>query len=93
MIPPWPVEFRRLAIPNDPPTILLGDDFAGQTLEGEVEITWTASDPEDDDSTLPIAISYSDNGGVSFTPIVMSEANDGSHMWDVSTLPDTDNGR
>lgn len=75
-----------VSVPNDPPTISLTSDFSGQQLEGIKTITWTASDPEQDDSQLNIKIDIQQDGGA-WTNIV-SMFNTGTYDWDTSTTED-----
>lgn len=64
------------------PVITLLSPTGGETLGGEHDITWTASDPDGDD--LVIHIYYSDDSGTLWTLIVASTENDGSYTWNTA---------
>jgi hypothetical protein len=49
-------------------------------------IVWHGSTPP----TFPVKIEYSTDGGSSWSPVELSTANDGSHLWSV---PDTPSGQ
>ena len=61
-----------------PPTMTLTSPNGGETLSGPTaNVTWTASDPDND--SLTYAIDYSKDGGFTWTPL--------SPNWDTTTYP------
>ena len=72
------------AAPNNPPEITLTSPTGGESWSASHLITWTATD--DDDDTLSIDISYSANGGSTWSTISSSETNDGSYLWDTASV-------
>ena len=72
--------------PNTPPTITLTSPSGGETWSGEQDITWTATD--DDDDTLTIDIYYNSDGGETWNLIAEDEPNDASYPWDTTSVDD-----
>jgi hypothetical protein len=69
------------------PTVTVGQPNGGEGLRGgqSYEIQWTATD----DTAVAangINISYSIDGGTTWTPIASGEANDGSYDWTVPAV-------
>jgi hypothetical protein len=77
----------KKAFANDPPKLKLTCDHSDQTLEGGVDITWTASDTEDDDDKMSIVMEYKDpiTGNWMF---IDSSLNTGSYTWDTTNVDD-----
>ncbi len=73
-------------IPNSPPTVSLDYPKGGEIVSGNVNIQWTATDPDND--TLSMDLYYSNDGGNTWNTIATGETNDGSYAWDTSSLPD-----
>ena len=63
----------------------------GEVLSGLYLVSWTAYDPDGDDSALKIDIYLSSDGGDSWTPIAAGLANGGSYAWDTTEVEDGDN--
>ncbi len=72
---------------NLPPLVTLTAPNGGETWSGTQNITWTASDPEDEDLTIEIL--FSSNSGGSYASITSEEDNDGSYSWTITTVGDT----
>ena len=72
------------AAPNNPPNITLTSPTGGETWSANRLIMWSATD--DDDDTLSIDISYSANGGSTWSTISSSETNDGSYLWNTASV-------
>jgi M6 family metalloprotease-like protein len=76
----------------DDPIVTVTYPNGGESLNGSATITWNATDPDPGETALlDIDLDYSDNGGGSWNSIATGESNDGSHLWDVSGLPDGSN--
>ena len=71
---------------NAPPIISLNAPAGGEHWSGVEEITWTCAD-EDAGDELTIDIYYSFSGGNNWVKLASSEENDGSYIWDTSSLP------
>lgn len=71
---------------NTPPTITILYPVGGETLNGKVDIQWSASDPEGDEITIDIY--YSKDNGITWTEIATGLANTGSYEWDTTTVED-----
>jgi hypothetical protein len=69
-----------------PPIVEVIYPDGGESINGTIEITWTASDEFDDD--LVIDIEYSNDSGVSWYIISPNEENDGVYEWNTSLLPE-----
>ena len=76
---------------NNPPEITLTSPTGGETWSGTQDITWNASDEDDD--TLRINIFYSLDSGISWTSITTDETNDGTYTWDTITVDPGNNYR
>jgi len=77
-----------LNIPNIAPEIQLISPNGGERWRGPQDITWTATDVEDDDNDLLISLRYSINSGRDWTLIDKGIANTGSYNWDTVAVPD-----
>jgi hypothetical protein len=75
----------------NPPAVQLVSParFGGQ--RNELEVVWTASDPDPDD-VLTATLLYSADGGMSWTSVA-SELTGSSHTLDLSGLPGSDDAR
>ena len=71
-----------------PPTVSLTYPNGGESVNGTITITWTASDDFDD--ALDIDIEYSDDAGDSWNTLATNVENDGSYDWDLTTLEEGD---
>jgi len=60
-----------------------GESWQGGTLQA---ITWSATDDVTPQANLAIAITYSVNGGGSWSTVVASTGNDGAYKWTVPTI-------
>ena len=76
-----------LFLPNDLPVIDLISPAGGEVLRGVQEITWLATDLEDEDENLMIDLHIDSGDGRTWVPISLDEINDGSYMWDTSYTP------
>lgn len=85
-----PPDTTTLTVTNIPPTVTLLQPNGGEFWAGTQEITWNASDP-DDDNALKIDIRYSNDGGSTWHIIATDEDNDGSYSWDTTTVSDGSN--
>ena len=70
----------------NPPNINLIYPNGGESVNGTIAITWTASDDFDDN--LDIDIDYSNNSGDTWRMVSVNEENDGSYDWDLSSMPE-----
>lgn len=90
------VEETIIAVPDepDPPTVELSFPLAQDQLfktQGPERILWTANDPDDGQTELlNISLDFSGDGGSDWSEIVTDTENDGSYLWDVSSLPEGD---
>ena len=77
----------NLTIDSTPPTVSLTSLTGGQSIAGgsTQAITWTASDNYAL-AANPIGLSYSTDGGTSWTSIVSNLANSGSYSWTVPSV-------
>ena len=71
---------------NVAPTVTLTAPVGGETLGGEQDITWVASDPDGDPVTIDLF--YSVDSGDNWLSIVTDDDNDGIHSWDTALLTD-----
>jgi len=71
-----------------PPLVNLLYPAGGENIHGRINITWTAMDKSDPNLDGDIDLSYSNNGGASYTVISSGEDNDGTYDFDTSLLPD-----
>lgn len=86
-------ESQKFSIDNpDPPGITLIHPAPKDKLSGNVTITWDSSDQEDDRYELKISIYYTTDS-INFTVIVKDVRDNGSHVWDTSSLEDGTNYR
>ena len=69
-----------------PPIVKVNYPNGGESINGTIDILWTASDDFDDE--LSIDIEYSNDSGVSWYIISPNEDNDGSYEWNTSLLPE-----
>lgn len=63
---------------------------AGEVLSGLYLISWSAHDPDGDDSGLKIDIYFSSDGGNNWELIAAGLANGGSYAWDTTTVQNGD---
>jgi len=74
---------------NDAPVVSLSYPNGGEELRGNIQIQWSASDPDAD--TLTHSIYYSDDAGASWNPIVEGFTDPGpdhTYDWDSTGVPD-----
>ncbi|MDD4984778.1 MAG: hypothetical protein PHQ43_03155, partial [Dehalococcoidales bacterium] len=69
-------------------SITLTAPVGGETWYGEQEITWTSVGDAD-----TVNIYYTTNDFASSTTIIIGTANDGSYLWDMTSVPDGTNYR
>lgn len=81
--------FEIFAPDTTPPIVTVTSPNGGETLSiGEVsQITWSA---DDNVGVARIDLSYSVDGGVSYSVIASNEANDGTFDWTVPDTPTSD---
>jgi len=72
---------------NQSPTITLNSPNGGEVWSGTYDITWTASDPDQGD-ILTITL-QKNTDGQSWTDISTGEANDGTYLWDTTSVLDS----
>jgi hypothetical protein len=81
---------QQIALPEDTtaPVVTVNVPNGGETWQGGTQqtITWSATDDVTPQANLNIAISYSSNGGTSWTVETTSTANDGAYKWTVPTI-------
>ena len=69
------------------PVVSITNPAQGATFIGARHITWTATDPNQNDATLDIKIEYRYNG-ISWTVLEDgTDNNDGTFTWDTRTVP------
>ena len=71
-----------------PPFVDLTYPLGGENIRGSVNITWTALDKADPNLNGDIAISYSNDGGATYTLMASGQENDGTYEFDTALLPD-----
>ena len=71
---------------NASPVVMLTSPNGGETLSGTQDITWDASDTDQD--TLTITIEFSVDGGENWSSVADSEVDDGSYSWDTTSVDD-----
>jgi len=69
-----------------PPVVQVIYPNGGESINGTIDILWTAYDDFDDD--LSIDIEYSDDSGFSWFMISPNEENDGVFEWNTSVYPE-----
>lgn len=80
---------KKFIINNaDGPIVKITYPRPGATLTGKTDIYWEASDDEDSDNSLKIALAYSNDDGATWVEIAKDEKNDLSYTWDTTTIPD-----
>jgi len=67
-----------------PPSVHVIYPNGGESVNGTITVTWTASDDFDND--LDIDIEYSNDSGITWHMIAPNEENDGEYDWDLSSL-------
>jgi hypothetical protein len=72
-------------IDNVDPVINLNYPVGGETLEGDIDVLWGASD---DTSDPMIAISISNNDGSTWNDVASDLENNGIYGWDTTTISD-----
>jgi len=75
----------RNSTANHPPTVTVTYPDGGETLSGNQNITWVASDSDSGDTVL-ITLEYSSDSGSTWNEIVSSTTNSGSYSWDTSSV-------
>lgn len=72
------------------PTVMLnGPSEEGQTVSGNLVITWKAHDPDGENDALQIDIYVSADGGDTFSPLVSGLVGD-SYVWDTTQAENGD---
>jgi parallel beta-helix repeat protein len=71
---------------ENPPEVEVIYPNGGEIVNLSITILWNASDNED--PSLLIDLSYSNNGGLTWFIIALNEGNDGEYIWDISEMPD-----
>lgn len=86
--------YRKLwtdTFPGYPPAVQVtfpnGDEGIELKPDLTYNITWVATDADDNAANLTIVIACSSNGGSTWTTIATGEANDGSYTWNTTGLP------
>lgn len=74
----------RNSTANHPPTVTVTYPNGGETLSGNQNITWVASDPDGD--TVSIKLEYSADSGATWNTIASAVSNSGSYQWDTSSV-------
>ncbi|MBN1386302.1 hypothetical protein JW968_05010, partial [Candidatus Woesearchaeota archaeon] len=69
---------------NKPPQVILVTPECGDVVWGTVDITWLATDPDNDD-VLKIKLEYSADQDI-WKTIADNEENDGLYVWNVSDI-------
>jgi hypothetical protein len=67
-----------------PPSVQVIYPNGGESVNGSIEIRWSASDDFDDD--LKIDLEYSNDSGLTWKMISPNEDDDGRYDWDLSSL-------
>jgi len=75
-------------LPNMAPTVRVLRPNGGEQIYGMYEIQWSANDPDGD--TLTFTLSYSPNGGQTWT-LIASGVTETSYTWDTSMVQVGDN--
>ncbi|MFC1682883.1 Ser-Thr-rich GPI-anchored membrane family protein [Candidatus Zixiibacteriota bacterium] len=74
---------------QDYPQVNVSFPNGGETVDGSVEINWTATDADSGEtSLLVIDLDYSSNSGESWAAIDSNKANIGLYTWNISGIPD-----
>lgn len=81
-------EITGVDIDNTAPSVDVTAPADGDLLEGDIEITWSTTDAHPD----VVDVDYSIDNGTSWSDL-HDGADDGSHTWDASGLPDADEVR
>jgi len=79
-----------LNIPNMAPEVDLITPNGGERWRGANDITWTATDEEDDNEDLLVRLRYTTNDR-DWTLIEKDLPNTGSYSWDTTSFPDNTN--
>jgi C1A family cysteine protease len=70
------------------PQAVLTHPSGGEIFYEDIEIAWTAVDPDPGQTELlDIDLEYSPDGGLTWAVIDTNLSNDGAHLWDISGLP------
>lgn len=75
-------------VTNVAPDVNLTAPTGGETLNGNVQINWSAYDPAPADNPLSIVVELSSDGGASYTVIGTDPANTGNFTWDTTSVAD-----
>ncbi|MGC9359077.1 MAG: hypothetical protein ACP5G7_01720 [Anaerolineae bacterium] len=88
------IEVTRIEMPvvvaNHTPTLSASWPDQDEPWSGEVEVSWTAKDPQW--RPLAISMAYSPNGGRAWLPIATGLALSGTQAVDTAALPDSSQG-
>jgi len=81
------------SVPNggdrNTPQVTVLHPNGGQILAEEVNITWSAIDPDPGQTELlAVDLEYSGDGGEMWKAITQDQVNSGSYVWDIAQLPD-----
>ncbi|MGA1820303.1 MAG: hypothetical protein ACMUHU_04760 [Thermoplasmatota archaeon] len=75
--------------PNKPEIHITNPDpTQTEVYRVEMPIRWTATDEEEDDSTLLIDLFYTTEGTMFWFPIAENEPNDGVYIWNITEMED-----
>jgi hypothetical protein len=84
------INSHQINLGNAAPVVSIDYPVGTEVVTGNLQIDWTASDPDDD--TIEISIDYRKGSG-SWTSIVSDIPNSGSYIWDTTTVDDGSNYR
>jgi len=71
-----------------PPQVTVVYPNGGETVNGHITITWTATDDMTSNLSGTIGISYSADAGSTWHSIASHQANSGSYVWDTNSVSD-----
>ncbi len=80
-----------IAYETEPHVQVLTPAKEGETVSGLYLISWSAHDPDGDDSGLRIDIYFSSDGGNNWEPVSTGLANGGSYAWDTTGVSSGEN--
>ncbi len=75
---------------NDQPEVDFLSPAQEDTVSGEIEITWTADDQEDEDEELTYDLFYMFESDTFWKTLTVGEPNTGSYLWDTAELSEGD---
>jgi hypothetical protein len=70
------------------PTVTVTYPSGGETVNGPITVTWTATDDMTHNLSGKIGVSYSADAGSTWHTIASHIANSGSYVWDTNTVTD-----